>query len=70
MTQLDTRLFAIAAELDSAHHALNLLAGDVDNDTQHVIYFVATYIEGVHLKLMREIEALEDGRLKVVGGEG
>ena len=66
MTQLDTRLFAIAAELDSAHHALNLLAGDVDNDTQHVIYFVATYIEGIHAKLMREVGALEEQKLKVV----
>ena len=66
MTQLDTRLFAIAAELDSAHHALSLLADGASDDTQYVLYFVATYIEGIHAKLMREVEALENQRLKAV----
>ena len=44
MTDLDTRLFAVAAELDSAHHALSLLADGASDDTQYVLYFVATYI--------------------------
>ena len=66
MTQLDTRLFAVAADLDTAHHALNRLADGASDDTQHVLYFVATYIEGVHAKLMREVEALEGHKLKAV----
>ena len=66
MTHLDPRLFAIAADLDTAHHALIRLADGASGDTQYVLYFVATYIEGVHAKLMREVEALEERPLKVV----
>ena len=66
MTQLDTRLFAVAADLDTAYHALNRLADGASGDTQYVLYFVATYIEGIHAKLMREVEGLENQRLKAV----
>ena len=66
MTQLDTRLFAVAADLDAAYHALIRLADGASDDTQYVLYFVATYIEGVHAKLMREVEGLEGQRLKAV----
>ncbi len=66
MTELDTRLFAVAADLDTAHHALNRLADGADEDTQPILYFVATYIEGVHAKLMREVEALENRRRQAV----
>jgi hypothetical protein len=55
-----------AADLYTAHHSLNQLADGADEDTQNILYFMANHLEGIHAKLMREIEVLEDQKLKVV----
>jgi hypothetical protein len=66
MTDLDTRLNAVAAELDTAIHAFNQMGDSAGAETQYILCFVAHHLEGIHAKLMREVEGLEDRRLQTV----
>ena len=66
MHDAETELYAVAAELDTTIHALNLMSEGGNNDVGIILYFMVNHLRPIHEHLMDEVGKLEEQRLHAV----